>query len=171
MVFENLEGTIFFLLQNGALNPVLFAEVCKVVISVFESTNESNDSGKEIYDLSVYLIADSTTFIMHTWFATDDKPSLCKLLKYPGERRRINIPEEISKNYKKFGTFLLKDDNGTIVSGIERTNMYNVDEINVAILEKWISGKGQKPITWDTLVNCLRDTDLNALANDIEEVL
>ena len=66
MVFENLEGTIFFLLQNGALNPVLFAEVCKVVISVFESTNESNDSGKEIYDLSVYLIADSTTFIMHT---------------------------------------------------------------------------------------------------------
>ena len=66
MVFENLEGTIFFLLQNGALNPVLFAEVCKVVISVFESTNESNDSGKEIYDLSVYLIADSTAFIMHT---------------------------------------------------------------------------------------------------------
>ena len=49
--------------------------------------------------------------------------------------------------------------------------MYNVDEINVAILEKWISGKGQKPITWDTLVNCLRDTDLNALANDIEKVL
>ena len=108
---------------------------------------------------------------MHTRFATDDKPSLCKLLKYPGKCRRINIPEEISKNYKKFGTFLLKDDNGTIVSGIERTKIYNVDEINVAILEKWISGKGQKPITWDTLVNCLRDTDLNALANDIEEVL
>ena len=38
MVFENLEGTICFLLQNGALNPILFAEVCKVDISVFEST-------------------------------------------------------------------------------------------------------------------------------------
>ena len=37
MVFENLEGTICFLLQNGALNPILFAGVCKV-ISVFEST-------------------------------------------------------------------------------------------------------------------------------------
>ena len=38
MVFENLEGTICFLLQNGALNPILFAEVCKVVVSEFEST-------------------------------------------------------------------------------------------------------------------------------------
>ena len=49
--------------------------------------------------------------------------------------------------------------------------MYNADEINEAILEKWIGGKSRKPITWDTLVKCLRDIDLNALANDIEEVL
>lgn len=172
MVFENLEGTICFLLQNGALNQVLFAEVCKVDISEFH-----NNSGKEIYDLSVYLlrleylIADSTTFIMHTWFATDDKPSLCKLLKYPGKHRRINISEEISTNYKKFGTFLLKDDNGTIVSGIERAKMYNADEINGTILEKWIGGKGQQPITWDTLVKCLRDIDLAVLADEIKEVL
>ena len=49
--------------------------------------------------------------------------------------------------------------------------MYNADEINKAILEKWISGKGQGPFTWDTLVECLRDTELNVLANEIEEVL
>ena len=57
-----------FLLQNGALNPVLsFIKVCKVVVCVHH-----NDSGKEICDLSVYLlrfdylIADSTAFTMHT---------------------------------------------------------------------------------------------------------
>ena len=96
---------------------------------------------------------------------------MCKLLKFPGKRRRINIPEEISTNYKKFGTFLLKDDNGTIVSGIERAKMYNAEEINQAILEKWIGGKGRQPVTWDTLVKSFRDIDLAVLADDIEIVL
>ena len=49
--------------------------------------------------------------------------------------------------------------------------MYIADEINQAILEKWIGGRGQQPITWDTLVKCLRDTEMTTLANDIEEVL
>ena len=66
---------------------------------------------------------------------------------------------------------MLKDDNGTIISGIERAKMHAADEINEAILERWISGKGQGPFTWDTLVKCLRDTELNVLADEIEEVL
>ena len=49
--------------------------------------------------------------------------------------------------------------------------MHNAEEINKAILEKWIGGKGQRPFTWDTLVQCLRDTDLNVLADEIEEKL
>ena len=118
-----------------------------------------------------YFRLSSLCTCLHLHSATGDRPSLPNLLKFPSKRGKINIAEQIGNKYKNFGTFLLKDDNGTIVSGIERTKIYNVDEINVAILEKWISGKGQKPITWDTLVNCLRDTDLNALANDIEEVL
>ena len=49
--------------------------------------------------------------------------------------------------------------------------MQDADEINKAILQKWIGGKGLEPFTWDTLVKCLRDTELNTLANEIEEVL
>ena len=49
--------------------------------------------------------------------------------------------------------------------------MHDADEINKAILEKWISGKGRGPFTWDTLVKCLRDTELNVLADEIEGVL
>ena len=49
--------------------------------------------------------------------------------------------------------------------------MHAADEINETILERWISGKGQGPLTWDTLVKCLRDTELNVLADEIEEVL
>ena len=108
---------------------------------------------------------------MHTWFSTDHKPSLCELLKFPGKCTWINIPEQISTNYKEFGTFLLQDDNGAIVSGIEKAKINNAHDINVAILEKWIGGKGKQPISWDTLVKCLQDAKLIALANHINEVL
>ena len=108
---------------------------------------------------------------LHLYSATGDRPSLPNLLKFPNKRGNINIAEQIGTKYKTFGTFLLKDDNGTIVSGIERAKMYIADEINQAILEKWIGGRGQQPITWDTLVKCLRDIEMTTLANDIEEVL
>lgn len=92
------------------------------------------------------------------------------LLKFPGKHRKINIPEQIGINYKTFGILLLKDDSGQIVSGID-ANAHSVKQINETVLQKWIGGKGLEPFTWDTLVNCLRDADLNGLANDIEEVL
>ena len=104
-------------------------------------------------------------------FSAGDKPVLPKLLKFRGRHRKINIPEEIGTNYKMFGTLLLEDDTGAIVSGIELAKMHAAAEINEAILQKWIGGKGQAPFTWDTLVQCLRDTELNTLANEIEEVL
>ena len=36
------------------------------------------------------------------------------------------------------------------------------------ILKQWLQGKGRKPVTWQTLVMCLRDTGLNFLAATIE---
>ena len=66
---------------------------------------------------------------------------------------------------------MLKDDTGTIISTIEQAKMHDAHLINEAILERWIGGKGQGPFTWDTLVECLRDTELNTLADEIEEVL
>ena len=108
---------------------------------------------------------------IHFSLSAGDKPVLPKLLKFPCRYGKINIPEQIGTNYKTFGTFLLKDDTGKIISGIVRAKMHAADEINEAILERWIGGKGQGPFTWDTLVKCLRDTELNTLANEIEEVL
>ena len=70
-----------------------------------------------------------------------------------------------------FGTFLLKDDSGAIIPGIESAKSRDATKINTTILQNWIGGKGKKPYTWDTLVKCLRDADLNGLANDIEAVL
>jgi len=106
------------------------------------------------------------------FFATGDRPTMRNLKKFPNKHGQdINIPLQIGTNYRTFGTFLLEDDSGTIVSGIEMAMMWDAERINEAILMKWIGGKGQQPLTWDTLVTCLRDSELQTLASDIEKVL
>ena len=40
----------------------------------------------------------------------------------------------------------------------------------MAILKKWLRGEGEQPATWRTLVQVLKDSDLNSLAEEIEAV-
>ena len=77
----------------------------------------------------------------------------------------------IGTDYKTFGTFLLDDENGAIISTMEKQRMQDSYEINKDIFYKWIAGSGLQPVTWDTLVKCLRKAKLNTLADDIETVL
>ena len=93
-----------------------------------------------------------------------------ELKKFPGKGGSFNILQRIGANYKDFGIFLLKDDDGAKTSAIVKQERGDVDEINQAIFQKWIDGKGML-CTWKTLVECLQDVDLNSLANDIDEVL
>ena len=105
------------------------------------------------------------------YFVTGDRPSLTELLDFPYKDKTIDILELIGTNYVTFGTFLLDDKSGTIVSSIEKQRMQRSHEINKDILDKWIAGKGLKPVTWNTLVKCLRTAKLHILADDIEAVL
>ena len=80
-----------------------------------------------------------------------------------------DILTEIQNEHKRFGTLLLKDDSGNIIKGIEKasTNGNPVD-ITVEILRQWLQGTGRLPVTWQTLVECLRDAKLNVAADYIE---
>eukprot|EP00731_Ephydatia_muelleri_P001003 Em0001g1003a len=71
------------------------------------------------------------------------------------EDRRVNIAEQIGVNYLKFGIILLKDSSGAIVTALENEHQKNAERINLAILQKWLEGKGVKPLTWSTLVTAL----------------
>ena len=48
--------------------------------------------------------------------------------------------------------------------------MNNSEQINQEILEQWIAGKGEEPVTWGTLVEVLQDVELTELASDIADV-
>ena len=38
------------------------------------------------------------------------------------------------------------------------------------ILKEWIAGRGRHPVTWNTLIEVLHDTELSTLAREIEAV-
>ena len=83
----------------------------------------------------------------------------------------IDIVEEIGTDYELFGTLLLEDNNGNKIKIIEKSERGDVVRIVVEILRQWLKGKGRRPVTWQTLIQCMRDTNLNVLSDHIESSL
>ena len=83
----------------------------------------------------------------------------------------IDIAEEIGSDYGTFGTFLLEDKTGSKVKNIKVSERGDPLLITVEILHQWLQGKGKQPVTWRTLVECLRTTGLNVLADSIDHSL
>ena len=99
------------------------------------------------------------------------KPTLPELMKFTcTDGRVLNIPVEIGTKYVQFGTFLLDDRNGSRVKIMARKHHYDAEQINIEILQEWLTEKGKKPVNWATLVEVLHDIELSALADEIEAV-
>ena len=103
--------------------------------------------------------------------SADTQPSLLALRNFTVKDKSIDIAEKIGTDYERFGTLLLNDSDGTKVKNIEASKHKDPVPITVEILKQWLQGKGKKPITWRTLVNCLQGTGLNVLADQIRHSL
>ena len=90
--------------------------------------------------------------------------------EFQGKVRTINIPQVVSTKFSQFGILLLNDPNGTRVHDIEDKCNRDVERVNTEILREWVTGRGKKPVNWETLIKVLRDTGLHRLASEIEEV-
>ena len=97
-----------------------------------------------------------------------DQVTLIECIRFQGEKRRINIPQEIGVKYREFGLFLLDDPNGVRIRALAHKHNNDANEINTEIIEEWVAGKGKHPVTWKTLTQVLRDIELSALAGQIE---
>ena len=101
------------------------------------------------------------------YHAAGNAPTLHELLNFPGQDKKINIPQEIGTQYKTFGTILLEDDSGARVDNIVHEYRERAERINTEILQEWLTGRGKQPVTWETLVEVLHDIELSTLAGDI----
>ena len=103
--------------------------------------------------------------------SADDRPDLNDLRKLPVKDGVKNIVAEIQNDYIRLGGCLLEDEGGNKVNGIEKAKRDDPVAITEEILRQWRLGKGKEPVTWQTLVDCLREAQLNVAADDIEGAL
>ena len=95
-----------------------------------------------------------------TLFFSGERPSLPELL-------RLKVPQQVGANYSTFGIFLLNDSTGSRVQSLKQACLGNPEDVMLKILQEWLEGKGL-PVTWESLVQTLRNIDLSVLANEIK---
>ena len=83
-----------------------------------------------------------------------------------GEPLKV-VQKIAASDYMPFGMCLLQDKNGDAVELIEKNHKQNgAESVTRAILQKWLKS-GVPTCTYCHLIECLRDSELGALADDI----
>ena len=93
-------------------------------------------------------------------FPSGQPPSLPELL-------RLKVPQEVGANHFTFGIFLLNDQTGSQVRSFKKECQGDPEDVMFRILQEWLQGKGL-PVTWESLVQTLRDTGLSVPADQIQ---
>ena len=90
---------------------------------------------------------------------SDERPTLPDLLLF-------DVPQSVGGNYSTFGIFLLNDTTGSRVRAFKKECQGDAEDVMLRILQEWLEGRGV-PVTWQSLVETLRKTKLNSLADKI----
>ena len=82
----------------------------------------------------------------------------------------MDIADQIGDKYDSFSICLLDDTQGVHLSSIKQSGCagQKLNNILHEVFVAWLAGSGKKPVTWMTFVKCLRDVNLNTLADTIE---
>ena len=94
-------------------------------------------------------------------YISGESPSLPVLLQ-------LDIPQVVGVNYEKFGVLLLDDKTGSKVDIIVNDERGKSERIVTSILREWYKGRG-KPVTWQALIDTLRDCKHTNLAKKIQD--
>ena len=100
---------------------------------------------------------------------TDPTPTLLKLKTMRGaDGKPLKIIQAIAAgDYITFGMCLLQDENGMEIELIEKDHKQDgVESVTQAILKKWLTC-GAPTCTYQHLIECLRQSELGALADNI----
>ena len=106
-------------------------------------------------------------------FCTDATPTLLKLKTMKGaDRKPLKIIETVAAgDYVTFGMCLLQDENGEQVGLIERDQINKgAEAVTRTIIQKWLTS-GAPTRTYQHLIECLRQSELGTLAEQIAAML
>ena len=102
----------------------------------------------------------------------DAKPTIKQLLILKTKSGKIDLQTALAADWKKFGVYLDFDDDGSALNLIEsRCGRGDPEASYQEMMMRWVSGSGEQPASWRTLVRLLREFRRNTLAQDIEDAL
>ena len=94
---------------------------------------------------------------------------LSNLKSKSGER--INIINKVSPRWSEFAVQLDFDNDGTTMQMIRERCYPDPEDCCKEMMREWLSGKGRQPVTWELLVEILKDCELEVLAKQVEEAV
>ena len=101
---------------------------------------------------------------------TDARPTLLKLKTMKGaDGRPLMIVQTITAHdYTTFGMCLLQDENGVAVALLKRNHIQDgAESVTEAIIQKWLTNGNESTRTYQHLIECLRQSELGALADQL----
>ena len=110
----------------------------------------------------------------HTTTSAEYRPSIKNLMCFKGKNNTepIDIIEKIGSKYFVFGVQLLNDEDGSYVRSVENELQRDSTAIICKILTEWSNGRRKaKSFEWCSLIETLKDIELNSLASEIESTL
>ena len=90
-----------------------------------------------------------------------------ELLHFECETEYLDIPKAIGEKYSELGCHLLEEEK-RVIDIVATEHQHDAYKINKDILQKWLDGKGKKPISQCTLTKVLRKIELTELACKID---
>ena len=107
-------------------------------------------------------------------FCTDATPTLLKLKTMKrADGKPLKIIDKVSGgDYMTFGMCLLQDENGEQVGLIERDQINKgAEAVTRTIIQKWLTSGAAPTRTYQHLIECLRLSELGALAEKIAAIV
>ena len=83
----------------------------------------------------------------------------------------MKIIATIAPDWKDFGIHLDFDEMGRTLDRIAREHQLRSIDCCTTIMREWLEGKGRQPATWATLIDLLKDADINDLAQQLERIV
>ena len=83
----------------------------------------------------------------------------------------MKIIETIATNWKDLEYLLDFDRTGRTVHRIAREHQLRPIDCCTEMLREWLQGRGRQPATWATLIDLLKDADINDLAESLEGMM
>ena len=111
---------------------------------------------------------------MHSNSSAANCPEVHQLMimKHKGkEGRTVKVIEEVAAKWEQLASAL--EFSSAVVRTVRRDNNQDCAAACEEVLRRWVGGAEgtRQPVSWTTLIECLRDCDFITLARDLEDVL